>query len=148
MFEGVFTSQKEINNLTYDDVLDFNFIQNFLHMVDSNEFIVDENMENENLINHICYMIKQYLRKRNFDPASLINGLKTQLLDEEFIKESNEVNSVRNSNLTFHHGFEDYNEGDRKLRSGYVFEEPKWFMIKIVFLISFLNKDKKEVHED
>lgn len=26
----------------------------------------------------------------------------------------------------------------------YMFEEPKWFLIKIIFLVAFLNKDKRD----
>ena len=61
--------------------------------------------------------------------------------------------------MSFHHGFEngsdrerpaDFNEyngwngelGIKKVWQGYIFEEPKWFLVKIIFLVAFLNKDQ------
>lgn len=82
MMENVFNTKNEIDDLMYDDILDYNFLQNYLELIDSEEFYVDDFMKEENLINHIIYMLKQYLRKRNFDPSSLLNSLRDQLLDE------------------------------------------------------------------
>ena len=94
MLEDVYKTQKEIQNLTEDDILNYNFLQNFLELIDSEEFFVDSITSQENLINHIIYMIKQYLRKRNFDPNMLINGLKNQLLQE-----NDKFNSARSKCL-------------------------------------------------
>ena len=156
MIEGVFTTKQEVNNLKYEDILDLNFLQNFLEIIDPDEFFVDEYLSEDNLINHMAYMVKQYLRKRNFDPSKLIDGLKAQLLEEEQMKENHKSEKLRNSLLTFHNGFESEDKGNQKgsfidfngtnykpTNSGFIFEEPKWFLVKLVFLIAFLNKDKK-----
>ena len=86
MIENVFNTQKEIDELTEEDIIDYNFLQNFLELIDTSEFQVDDFMKEENLINHIIYQLKQYLRKRNFDPSSLLDSLKDQLLDESSSK--------------------------------------------------------------
>jgi hypothetical protein len=155
MFEGLFTSRNKVNNLTYEDILDLNFLQNFLELIDKKEFFLDEDMTQENLINHIIYMMKQFLRKRNFDPSRLLDGLKNQLLHEELNPDTSKSNKLKNSFLSFHHGFESEEERNQKgsfidftgtsykaTYSGFHFDEPKWFLIKLVFLIAFLNKDK------
>lgn len=161
MIESVFTTRDEVNSLTYDDITEYNFLQNFLSLIDSEEFFVDDFMTQENLINHITYMIKQYLRKRNFDPSKLLDGLKTQLLEEIKQEEHAMSEQMRNSVLTFHHGFEADQENNqkgsfievsgthyKKVNAGFVFEEPKWFLVKLIFLIAFLNKDKRVEREN
>ena len=60
MIEDVYSTQKEIQQLTEDDILNFNFLQNLLELIDSEEFFVDSITSQENLISHIIYMIKQY----------------------------------------------------------------------------------------
>lgn len=82
MIENVFNTKNEIEELTYDDILDYNFLQNYLELIDNQDFFVDDFMAEENLINHIIYMIKQFLRKRSFDPSGLLDSLKEQLLQE------------------------------------------------------------------
>ena len=152
IIEEVFSTEKEINNLKYDDILDFNFLQNILALIDSSEFEIDSNQTNENLINHIIYMIKQYLRKRYFDPNMLLDGLKAQLLEEDQVDHSKGSNNTQKNHFAFYHNFDNGNvEGNlsdqnctnfKFSKSTYTFEEPRWFLVKLVFLIAFLNKDK------
>ncbi|CAI2382802.1 unnamed protein product [Moneuplotes crassus] len=157
MIKSVFSSEREINNLKFEDIQDFNFLQNLLQLIDENEFIIDDNMSNENLINHITYMLKQYLRKRNFDPTLLVDGLRDQLLQEERFKGDIKSEVINNTNITLHNRFDnngsrspDRHTGSsfRKIQAKYMFEEPKWFLIKMIFLVAFLNKDKKNLREN
>lgn len=104
MIKSVFSCEREIHNLTYEDILDYNFLQNLLRLIDEDEFIIDDNMGNENLINHIAYMLKQYLRKRNFDPSVLVDGLKAQLLQDAKSDDKDKKNVINNINMTLHYG--------------------------------------------
>lgn len=65
----------------------------------------------------------------------------------------------RNSDLAFYHRFEENVQSNnfsaipnlsqasviKCQNQKYHFEEPKWFLIKIIFLVAFLNKDKKDL---
>ena len=61
MIEDVYSTQKEIQQLTEDDILNFNFLQNLLELIDSEEFFVDSITSQENLISHIIYNSKNKL---------------------------------------------------------------------------------------
>ena len=154
LIKSIFSSENEINNLRFEDILDFNFLQNFLQLIDKDEFFIDNNMKNENLINHITYMLKQYLRKRNFDPSHLVDGLKEQLLEENNNEKLRIAGNIKNINLALHSGFGENDQSNQKsfmkfqgtsykiIQSQFVFEEPKWILVKLIFLVAFLNKDK------
>lgn len=108
------TTREEIDELTSNDILDYNFLQNFLTLIDNDEFILNTDMlTQENLINHIIYQLKMYLRKRNFNPTRLLDGLKKQLLDEVDKEEGYNKTSM----LSFHHGFDDKDQHIQMMNS-------------------------------